>query len=232
MVHEVFARFVGEGLDAAAPDALDRLKGFAETAFAGLDAIPERRAIWLRRFETAARQFLDHERQRAEIAIRHAEIDGAWALPIGFTLTGRADRIDIRRDGSAEIIDFKTGSVPSTEEMTNFLAPQLPLEAAMLRAGAFPALTPTDTQAMAFIKIGLGPSAFVPTRFRTSGTIMEAAGEAERRLNGLVAALLKSDALPMTPQVLAKKRRPGFRGDYDHLARVDEWAINEGDDSE
>ncbi len=231
MVHEVFARFVQDGLDIHAPDAFDRLREFAVNAFAGLDAIEDRRAIWLRRFETAARQFIAHERARdADVARRRAEIDGKWVLPSGFELTGRADRIDILRDGTAEIIDFKTGSVPSTGDMTEFLAPQLPLEAAMLEAGAFEAMEPTGTSAMGFIKIGLGPSAFVPIHFRARGSYMEAAAEASQRLNALVDALLLRDT-PMTSQVLPATGRR-YRGDYDHLARVDEWAINEGDDSE
>lgn len=232
MVHEVFARFVAEGLDPRSPDALARLRAFAESAFAGLDAVPERRAIWLRRFETAAAQFLDFERQRSEgIVSRHAEIEGKWHLPIGFTLTGRADRIDIRHDGTADLIDFKTGSLPSAADMQNLLAPQLPLEAAMLEAGAFRGLPAARTQGLTFIKIGLGPSAFVPTRYRVETSIMDAASEVAHRLNRLVAALLLDDSVPMTSQILPHERRR-YRGEYDHLARFDEWAINEGDESE
>ena len=81
-------------------------------------------------------------------------------------LTGRADRIDLRRDGMLEIIDFKTGGVPAPKDMTDYRAPQLLLEAAMARAGAFPGIEPGGTAALTYIKIGLGPAAFVIKPFK------------------------------------------------------------------
>ena len=55
MIHKVFERFVAEGLGFAVTDALPTLERMAREEFAGLDAIEERREIWLRRFERAAR---------------------------------------------------------------------------------------------------------------------------------------------------------------------------------
>ena len=52
-------------------------------------------------------------------------------------LTGRADRIEQRRDGGLAILDYKTGTPPSQKDVDAGLAPQLLLEAAMLEAGAF-----------------------------------------------------------------------------------------------
>ena len=117
MIHEVFDRFVSDGSRLRRPDAQRDADGaWRETAFAGLDAIGERRDIWLKRFERAAEQFLDYERGRDRRGRRrHAEIEGQWAFPAldGFTLVGKADRIDRLRDGTLEIIDFKTGGVPT-----------------------------------------------------------------------------------------------------------------------
>src|SRR5262249_26215144 len=61
IVHDIFARFVTDH-DVLAADALLTLQDIAKEAFAGLDAIAERRDIWLHRFTVAARQFLDFER--------------------------------------------------------------------------------------------------------------------------------------------------------------------------
>ena len=52
-----------------------------------------------------------------------------------FRLTGRADRIERRRDGGLAILDYKTGTPPSQKEVDAGLAPQLLLEAAMAAAG-------------------------------------------------------------------------------------------------
>ncbi len=52
-------------------------------------------------------------------------------------VTGRADRIDIRSDGAADIIDYKTGASPSAKVARTLLDPQLALEAAVLKGGGF-----------------------------------------------------------------------------------------------
>src|SRR5690606_29174645 len=162
----------------------DLLRQFAVDAFSGLDGIAERRDIWIRRFETAARQFLDFERERnAEVRQRHAEIDGLWALPSGFTLKGRADRVDEMTDGRLQILDFKTGSVPAPGAMKAFEAPQMLLEAQMAKANAMADVPGADSSALTYIKIGLGPEAFRPIAFSLDNghTIMSAADEIARR---------------------------------------------------
>jgi ATP-dependent helicase/nuclease subunit B len=235
IIHDIFARFIIEGHDIMAPDALARLNAMAAEGFAGLDAIGERRDIWLRRFDTAARLFLEFERDRDElVAKRHAEIDGLWTLPMAetFTLSGRADRVDLMRDGSLEIIDFKTGSLPEPKAMRAFEAPQLLLEAAMAEAGALKGIAPAQTAALTYIKIGLGPAAFVTRDFVTPDefTLMDAAEEAARRMQRHVGVFLYTDT-PMTARIKpAPKQR--FAGPYDHLARTDEWTAIDGEEGD
>ena len=230
MIHDVFARFVIEAHDFAAPDALLKLQAMALEAFAGLESIGERRDIWLRRFDRAAELFLAFEREREpRILKRHAEIKGEWSFPAldGFRLSGRADRIDERVDGGLEFIDFKTGGVPTPGAMKDFLAPQLPLEAAMAAAGGFPAVPSGSTTAMTYIKIGLGPEAFVLKPYAPpDGQTLDQVGEAMAiRLQGQVSALLLTDR-PLPAQVLPDPGRR-FRGEFDHLARLEEWAVAE-----
>lgn len=232
MIHEVFDRFVNGGHDFAAPDARDQLMRMAEAAFAGLDAIGERRDIWLKRFERAAEEFLAYERGRAAIVLRrHAEISGAWDLPIGFTLTGKADRIDTLVDGTLQIIDFKTGSIPTPKAMKAFEAPQLLLEAAMAQAGAFAGVPAGAVSALTYIKIGLGPDALtaLPFKPRDGIDLPKAADEVARRLQGHVDALLMQDTRPLAARIRPDVTRR-YRGDYDHLARTDEWTIQAGED--
>eukprot|EP01036_Dinobryon_divergens_P016862 gene16862-22880_t len=143
MIHQVFERFVADGMSFESDAALGEMMSRANAAFAGLDAIAARREIWLNRFALAAEYFLEFERQRdGAIAARAAEQKGEWVFPDleGFVLSGKADRIDTRRDGRLEILDFKTGSVPVPKDMAAFDAPQLLLEAAMAQAGAFEAV--------------------------------------------------------------------------------------------
>jgi ATP-dependent helicase/nuclease subunit B len=233
IVHAIFARFVDERIAPADPGAFDRLMVIANEEFAGLDAIGERRDIWLRRFATAAAQFLQFEQGRDHlVATRHAEIRGEWALPLqgGFVVTGQADRVDELRDGSLEILDFKTGSPPSKAAMTGFEAPQLPVEALMARNGALKGLAPAETSALTYIKVGLGPDAFKPSGFAlpdgmSVGTVADAVWH---RMQAQIEHFLFHDT-PMPARLLPLKGQR-FAGAYDHLARMAEWTAVDGED--
>ena len=237
MIHQVFEKFVSAGLSFAAPEAPAVMLEMARDAFRGLEAIEERRDIWLSRFESAAHQFLAWERARhGAIAARTAEIKGEWTFPHldGFVLAGKADRIDLRTDGTLEILDFKTGGVPQPKDMTAFEAPQLLLEAAMARAGVFPGIAPREAHALVYIKIGLGPAAFQTREFslRKGMTLAGAVDEIERRMQGHVQAFLLDGSRPMAARIRPRTdtgRKP-WPGPYDHLARTDEWTLTAGVD--
>ena len=53
------------------------------------------------------------------------------------SLSARADRIERREDGAYAILDYKTGQPPTEPQVRTGLAPQLTLEAAILRGGGF-----------------------------------------------------------------------------------------------
>jgi len=235
IIHDIFGDFIALGHDVMAPDALATLNTLAIEKFSGLDDIAERRDIWLRRFTTAAEQFLIHERAR-ELLVkqRHAEIKGEWTLKLAeaFVLSGRADRVDEMVDGSLEIIDFKTGAVPSKGAMQAFEVPQLLLEAQMARVGALEGIAPADTARLTYIKIGLGPEAFIPKDFIPAEgfELMEAADELSRRMQSHIAHFLFNDvAMPARLLPLKGQR---FAGAYDHLARVAEWTAVDGEEGE
>ena len=235
MIHKVFERFVAQGHGFTSSDALATLEAMAREEFAGLDAIQERREIWLRRFKRAAEMFLDYERgRRGVVSSRTAEIKGRWIFPSSFELVGKADRIDQLSDGTLEIIDFKTGGVPAAADMKDFDAPQLLLEAAMAREGVFPGIAKRDSSALTYIKIGLGPAAFqvMPFRLRKDMSLMEAVDEIVRRLQRHVDTFLLNDRVAMTSRIRPKiiTGRKSFPGDYDHLARTDEWTLTAGVD--
>lgn len=236
ITHDIFAEFVIRGHDVMAGNALDLLKAIAAEKFAGLEGIAERRDIWLRRFTTAAEQFLDYERARnGLVKTRHAEIRGRWSLKLAedFVLSGRADRVDEMADGTLEVIDFKTGTVPSKGAMQAFEVPQLLLEAQMGRAGALEGISPADTSRLTYIKIGLGPEAFTPKDFIAAEgfSLMEAADELSRRMQSHIVHFLFNDAVAMPARLMPLKGQR-FAGAYDHLARVAEWTSVDGEEDQ
>ncbi len=78
--------------------------------------------------------------RRAGISAIAAEIRGEIDIPLGdgaFKLRGIADRIERDADGRYIILDYKTGAARTEKQVRTGLAPQLTLEAAMLRQGEF-----------------------------------------------------------------------------------------------
>ncbi len=86
------------------------------------------------RFQRFADWFADSEAERRAGATRVvAEVTGELVIAAGgqpFTLTARADRIDITERGVL-ITDYKTGTVPNDKQIASGMKPQLPLESAI-----------------------------------------------------------------------------------------------------
>ena len=151
-----------------------------------------------------------------------------------FASTARADRVDRLADGSYDIIDFKTGGVPSPGEMKAFEAPQLLLEAAHGAAGGFEDLPPgagerADLHQDRPRPRGLPDHALQPPPRASTLTVQprdrQPAAAARRRVPAVRSTCRCRRA---SCRVVGQR----YRGDYDHLARTDEWTLLEGDDSE
>ena len=197
-------------------------------------------AVWRPRFGEVGRAFLAWQRDRfPDLVSSHTEVPASLELQAGLKITGIADRIDIRGPNSADIIDYKTGSSPSTKEARILLDPQLALEAAALKGGAFkgiPALLPEN-----LIYVRLRPGAkfkaeSVNNEFgkMTAKTVVKTAddlaADSVRELEKLV-GVLKSGSKGFISRLMPVKQ--GDRsGDYDHLARVAEWATADGDEED
>ena len=62
-------------------------------------------------------------------------------------IRARADRVEVRRDGSLAILDYKTGTLPTAPEVRSGIRPQLLIEAMIAAEGGFPdvpAAVPTE----------------------------------------------------------------------------------------
>ena len=106
----------------------------------------------------------DGER-RAGLAALHAEIRGELKFPVGereFTLSAIADRIEQRTDGSYAILDYKTGAARTEKQVRTGLAPQLTLEAAILRAGGFKNVAAGSVSEITYVTLKGGEPAGKP----------------------------------------------------------------------
>ena len=232
VIHNAIGDYTKDFAGGLPADPLEALRKLGEKHFAPLNDYPEARAFWWPRFERIARWFADWDKdRRAGLTTLHAEIRGELSFPVGarqFTLSGIADRIERRCDGTYAIIDYKTGQARTEKQVRTGLAPQLTLEAAILRAGGFKPIASGSVSEIAYVTLKGGEPAGkpVPIKFK-EGTPDSQADRALDKLKGL-AATFEDESTPYLSLV-----HPMWKthyGDYDHLARVKEWSLTGGAD--
>ena len=229
IVHAALDAFVRQYPDELPEDAESALLAIGEQVFIDTLDRPGLRAFWWPRFRRIARWFVAFERdRRAEGWTTLAtEVRGAMSLegPAGpFRLTARADRIECSPAGGLAIVDYKTGVAPSWRQVKAGLAPQLALEAGMAQAGVFEGVAPQAIAELLYLRLSGGHT---PGESRVLDKDIEAL--AQHSLDGLRGRIAAYDD-PATPYL--SRPRPMFLshvGDYDHLARVKEWASAGGE---
>ena len=228
LFHLILHRFSASCVDPCAPGALDALLAIGRECFAEAELPPDVEATWRPRFEQMAPHFLKWEQDRAaSVLSRHPELRAECEVGrTGVTLTGYADRIDRLTGGMAEIIDYKSGTSPSKTQAHRLIAPQLALEAAMLRRGAFAELSRLEPSDLLYVRLKssgeVKPESILSLGRNISRTAADLGEEAWERLQRLI----EHYELPHTGYL---SRALPFRegdvdGDYDHLARVLEWS--------
>ena len=139
LVHDGLRRFLAEWAEAWPPDGHAKLRLAMEQALGAARLRPALREWWaprlLRIADWVAGQEIARRALHRPVRIA-AEVKGVWQRD-GFELSGRADRIERRADGTLSLLDYKTGVLPSKSAADAGDAPQLPLEAAMAASGAF-----------------------------------------------------------------------------------------------
>ncbi|MDP3527469.1 MAG: double-strand break repair protein AddB [Hoeflea sp.] len=221
---------------------LEALRGITDKHFAEARLPDATVLVWRMRFDTAAQAIVQWEAQTAG-AIRRSLVEcrATLDLPLaGLRLTGMADRIDLRQDGSAAIIDYKTGGTPSRKEARILLDPQLALEAYALIHGGFADMGKLHVAGLFYLRL-TGKDPFAdridddPAK-PGKGEKLTAGDLATRAVDefGRLVGLLASGRRGFLSRAIPESAR-SFGGDYDHLARVAEWqtavdAEGDGDD--
>jgi ATP-dependent helicase/nuclease subunit B len=230
IIHEAIGKFSRAFADRWPAKPLDELLALGRQAFVPYDDHPEAKAFWWPRFERIARWFIAWETERRKgLTALQSEVPAHFKVTPTFTLSGVADRIERRSDGSYAILDYKTGRPPGDREVAIGLAPQLTLEAAMLRQGAFEGIPPgSSVSELAYVRLSGGEPAGVPSPKNFKDSTPDAkADEALARLREVIARFEGVDT-PYQSFV-----RPQWVGrtysDYDHLARVKEWSASGGE---
>lgn len=229
VLHRALDEFLRAHRESLPDDALMRLIAAGEAAFGSWLERPAVRTFWWPRFLRIADWFIRFERERRAAGYRtlQTEFRGAIELPgpAGpFELTARADRIDLAPGGTLEILDYKTGVLPSVKQVASGLAPQLPLEGVIAARGGFAGIAPAAVGELAHVRLSGGEPAgklvSATLHRQTRHDPEELVAKAEAGLRTLIADYDK----PNTPYL--SQPRPQwlkYAGNYDHLARVLEW---------
>lgn len=228
-IHRALEEFIsGNGGDIP-EDAVRQLIELGERIFGATLAQPAVGAFWWPRFQRIAEWFVDAMRvlvEREGVSPAAVEVRGEMALDVSsepVTLVAKADRIDRRPDGSLAIVDYKTGTVPTQKEVALGLSPQLLLEAWIAESGRFAGIDPAEVHELAYWRLtgGAVPGEIHKVRGDTRDLI-------DRACAGLSRLITAFDD-PETPYRARPRPRYALRyGDYDHLARVPEWAAGSG----
>jgi ATP-dependent helicase/nuclease subunit B len=229
LFHDILHRFAQAGIDPRDEDAPERLVAIGRATFDEAALPADVDAVWWPRFRLLATGIIEWERDVRPVGIRRlAEADASQTQigATGATLSGRADRIDLHPAGFADIIDFKTGSYPSKRQAHMLVVPQLALEGALLRRGAFGdaagARAPAD---LAYVRLRANGRVEEETILQFKNQQRSAddlSQDAWSRLEQLV-TWYGDEAHGYLSRALPFKEHD-VDGDYDHLARVLEWS--------
>ena len=229
LVHKGMQHFLDDVGASWPPDGSERLCRAMERALAEAGLRQALQEWWRPRLLRIAAWVARRERERrlSQPSLIRGEVKGEWSLavPRGFVLVGRADRIERRADGRLAILDYKTGAPPSDKDVEAGFRPQLPLEAAMAEAGAFSRDLSGTTAELVYWHLTGG---FVAAEERSildgdGSRIAAAVATAGEKLIDLI----KTFDDPGRPYLSQPHpgRAPRFSG-YSQLARVAEWDLS------
>jgi ATP-dependent helicase/nuclease subunit B len=187
----------------------------------------ENAPFWRPRFARFAAWFAETEgARRVDMQRLKSEVGGKLALASdagAFEITARADRIDLMANGSLRIYDFKT-STNTAKVSVGRNAPQLALEGLLAREGAFAGVPAGANAELAYIVAtgGEPPGEIVTLKVPSAEAIQKAH-------TGIINRIAKFD-LPETPypyETRAVYKDKAENDPYAHLARVQEWTVEE-----
>lgn len=230
LFHGILDRFLKEASLPLPEDAEARLLAIGEQEFGQHMARPAVWAFWWPRFRQMAAWFVGEMRAR-EDGLSSIATESTGSLTIEsvtppFTLTAKADRLDVQRDGRLTIIDYKTGKPPNAQDVILGFSPQLPLEAAIASQGGFDKVPTASVAALEFwyLKGGRGGAAVIPVKdpeSKAAADPMTLAVDAYQGLKELVTHFSRDDA----PYIAEPRGDFGLAyNDYEHLARYAEWS--------
>jgi ATP-dependent helicase/nuclease subunit B len=228
LLHKVMELFVARRIDPEAPEANSGLRQLMEDYAEEHGLFGGELALWRPRIVQGLDWLLRWERTRRRVG-RPAAVEAKGSATFDasrapFTLSARVDRIDVLNDNSAAIFDYKSGALPTLDQMKASFKPQLPLTAMIVEAGGFAEIGALRAASFHYVK-ALNQK---DERQDMSGAEGADAATCIREAAEGFRKLVDTFDDPNTPYL--SQPRPQFRNEYgkfDCLARRREWAAEE-----
>ncbi len=225
LIHSIIEDFNNRYPEQLPPEPLDVLVDLGRQHFSSADLSKDLEAFWWPKFLKTAEWIIAQEKEyRFSVKRVHNEIKGeiSYDLPYGpYTFTAKADRIDEMKGGGFNILDYKTGRIPSNKEVQSGHALQLPLEGLIAAKGKFEGLQNAQVQKLIYWQLGNSKLEILPQ----TDDLLQKAEE-------YLLKLVETFDFETTPY--HSRPIPKFipkNSDYEHLARIREWSVQEEGDS-
>jgi ATP-dependent helicase/nuclease subunit B len=196
---------------------------------------PEIVQLWQWRLKRMAGWLTDYENDRTRDLLSPPHLEKraqmSWsALGEEFTLSAKADRLDVLKDGTIALLDYKTGTkVPSIAEVKKGRKPQLTLEAAIQAHNGFSGLENRIVSELSYIHTtGRNPPGEAALISDEREEIAQIASETLESTKTLMQNFMSEDQ-PFHPYPRGLKGQGDFE-EYLHLSRHSAWSLAEGDD--
>ena len=224
-VHLVLEKFIRAYMKDLPKDAEKAFLEIGQNVFAREIDRPGVLAIWWPRLKRVARWYVENERIRRKSGYLPAalEVSGMLELSVEgkcFRIVAKADRIDYAPDSGYTVIDYKTGLLPTDKQIEMGLAPQLPIEAAILSSGGFKNLKIGEVKQMVLMQLSGGKEPGVEHVVELD-PLAVASSIVTQIKDLLIYFNDQNTPYRSNPRPTLSNR---FKG-YDHLARVKAWRI-------
>lgn len=224
LIHKALEEFTVLYPSLLPEDALKQLEAIGQSVLQPWSAHPVAHTYWWLRFQGIAKWYInEHSKRTKDILYTLAEISGEWNISLEngvFNLSTRIDRLEIKNEKIAILVDYKTGTPPSSKDMASGLANQLLLASLIVRYGKLTNAYVDTLQIneVEYWKLSGGNAQNKITTIKAE-TLME---NAKTRLYTLLHHYIEQDSPFLA--VPNAQHAPRYN-DYAHLERMDEWRL-------
>lgn len=238
IIHQLFYDFVSQMQSEGQKNPHEIMKNLVSECKERLKDRPTMHVFWGRKLDIIGEHFVEFELARRK-SLKPIMIEQKGEISFmtsngPFTLKARCDRIDVTADNHAVIVDYKTSanSASTYEQVKSGFAPQLPLQAMMIKQGGFGSsyqiqggqyIIVTDSKIPPFEIKSIEPK----KKNASDPPFAELIGDVYIKFQQLI----ENYNDEKTPYISRKfPEMLKYDGDYDLLARVPEWSLSEDED--